>query len=101
MVCIEPHASGTIIPVRVKAGARRNGIVGQHDGALRIDVSAAPEKGKANRAVVVVLSEALRIAKSSIELVSGSTSSQKRLLLHGLELKAAERRLSEVLQSLG
>ena len=71
------------MPVRAHAGARKNGILGEHNGMLRVAVTAAPEKGKANKAIVAVLSDALEIPKSSIELIAGETSSQKRFLIVG------------------
>ena len=85
MIELTAHPRGTILPVRAQAGARRNGIVGEHAGLLRVAVTAAPEKGKANKAIVSVLSDALKIPKSSIELVSGDTSSQKRFLIAGVD----------------
>jgi uncharacterized protein YggU (UPF0235/DUF167 family) len=86
--------------VRVRAGARRTGIAGEHDGALRVDVSAAPEKGKANRAVAEVLADLFGITKSSVQLLTGSTSQQKRFLLIGIDLEAAQRRLDRALKQL-
>jgi uncharacterized protein (TIGR00251 family) len=94
MVNLEDHPDGVVAPVRVKAGARRTGVAGEHDGALRIDVSAAPEKGKANKAVAEVLAEVFGVAKSAVELVSGSTSPQKRFLIRGVKLSAARRALA-------
>jgi uncharacterized protein (TIGR00251 family) len=81
MIALEQTPRGVIIPVRVRAGARRQKVAGEHNGALRVDVAAAPEKGKANREVVAVLSDALRVPRTSIELLSGATSPQKRFLV--------------------
>ena len=61
----------------MKAGARHNAILGTHAGALKLSVAAAPEKGKANNAVLGLLAEALGVAPSSIELLSGRTSPEK------------------------
>jgi len=97
MIALEQHPQGVVIPVRVKASARRNGVAGEHDGMLRIDVTAAPEKGKANRAAAEVLADVFKIPKSSVELVSGATNSQKRFLLVGLDLGAAQMRLTAAL----
>jgi uncharacterized protein YggU (UPF0235/DUF167 family) len=47
-------------------------------------VTAAPEKGKANAAVVALLSETLGVPKSSIEIVRGDTSRNKTLRIRGL-----------------
>ena len=100
MVAVEPTAGGVIIPVRVRAGARRTGVAGEHDGALRIDVNAAPEKGKANRAVAEVLAEVLQIPKSTVKLLSGATSNQKRFLVASVDDAIARQRIEAALQSL-
>jgi hypothetical protein len=83
MIELTAHPRGAILPVRAQAGARRNGIAGEHNGMLRVAVTAAPEKGKANKAIVGVLSDAFKTPKSSIEMVAGETSSQKRFLIVG------------------
>lgn len=96
MIRLEPHAEGTILPVLVRAGARRNAILGEHAGALRVAVAQAPEKGKANRAVTVLLATMLGLRASQIELVSGPTAPNKRFLLRGVgpdELAARIERL--------
>jgi uncharacterized protein (TIGR00251 family) len=81
---LEPHADGVILPVRAQAGARRNGIKGIHAGALQVAVTQAPEKGKANKAIIEVLAVELHLKKSQIELLSGETASQKRFLISGI-----------------
>ncbi len=48
---------------------------------LKISVTAVPEDGKANKALIKLLSKKLKLAKSSIELVSGQTDRNKRLSL--------------------
>jgi uncharacterized protein (TIGR00251 family) len=99
MVAVESTADGVIIPVRVRAGARRTGIAGEHDGALRIDVSAAPEKGKANRAVAKVLAEVLHTPPSMLTLVSGAACNQKRFLAAGADIATVENRIEAALNS--
>jgi uncharacterized protein YggU (UPF0235/DUF167 family) len=51
---------------------------------LRVAVSAAPEKGKANAAVAAVLAEALGCKASQVELLSGETARAKRFLVSGV-----------------
>ena len=77
---LEPHADGTILPVRAHP-ARRNEIRGVQDGMLKVSVTQAPEKGKANKAVIELLSKKLGLKKSQIELIAGETSHQKRFLV--------------------
>lgn len=96
MLALEPHPEGTVLPVRAQPGARRNEIRGEQDGALKVCVTQSPEKGKANRAVVEVLSKGLALRKSQIELIAGETSHQKRFLLRGIDPEALARRIAEV-----
>jgi uncharacterized protein (TIGR00251 family) len=84
MVALLTHADGTILPVRAHAGARRTEIGGVQDGQLKVSVTQAPEKGKANKAIVSLLSKQLSLKKSQIELLAGETSPQKRFLIRGL-----------------
>lgn len=81
MVALEPHAEGTVLPVRAQPGARRNEIRGEQDGALKVCVTQTPEKGKANKVIVAVLAKGLGLRKSQIELLAGPTSHQKRFLV--------------------
>lgn len=97
MIAIEQADRGVTIRVRVRAGARRSGVVGELDGALRIDVTAAPERGKANRAVAEVLADVLRVARSAIELVSGAANANKRFLAVGVAASEAQRRIAAAL----
>jgi len=70
-------AGGTRVRLRVKPGARKTAIVGVHGGALKLAVAAAPEKGKANRAVIQLLAEALALPASAVTIVAGDTSQDK------------------------
>jgi uncharacterized protein (TIGR00251 family) len=97
MILLEQHPRGVLLTVRVHAGARRTGVAGKHDGALRIEVAAAPDKGKANRAVADVLAGLFDLTKSRVELVSGATTPKKRFLIVGLDASQAQQRLSRAL----
>lgn len=101
MTPLEPHAQGVVIRVKARPGSRRNALAGLHDGAVRVDVTAAPEKGKANEAIIALLAKSFGIAKSSIELISSPANPQKRFLLHGLQLADAEQQLAGLLDGDG
>ena len=77
------HPLGTVIPVRARPGARREGVDGTHGGALRVSVSAAPEQGKANEAIVEVLAGVLKCKRHQVTLLSGASSRSKRFLVAG------------------
>lgn len=81
MIELAPHAEGVVLPVRAAPGAKRNGLRGEQDGALKVSVTQIAEKGKANKAIVEVLCKALGLRRSQVELIAGETSSQKRFLI--------------------
>ncbi|HSB40550.1 MAG TPA: DUF167 domain-containing protein [Methylomirabilota bacterium] len=63
--------------MRVQARARRNEVVTEPERGFRVRVTAAPEGGAANRAVIALLADALGVAASRIELVRGVASRDK------------------------
>ncbi len=85
LIVLTPHANGTVLRVRAQPGAKRNAVLGERAGALRVAVSAAPEKGKANDAIQAVLADALGCRSSQIALLSGATSRSKTFLVSGIE----------------
>lgn len=84
MIEISPHAEGCVLSVRAQPGARRNAVVGEQAGALKVAVTAPPDKGRANEAIIEVLAEAFGLKRSQVELISGATSRQKKFLLRGI-----------------
>ncbi|HJT32351.1 MAG TPA: DUF167 domain-containing protein [Pirellulales bacterium] len=86
------------MPVRAHAVARRSEIHAGPDGVLRASVTRTPEKGKANKAIVDLLSRRLGLKKSQIELISGKTRPQKRFLVRGISLAEITRRLDEAIE---
>ncbi|MEI8018367.1 MAG: DUF167 domain-containing protein [Schlesneria sp.] len=100
MVSLEQTASGLVLPVKAQPGARRNGVTGVHDGALKVAVSQAPEKGKATAAIMNVLAESLEIKKNQIELLSGQTSTHKKFLIRDIDFNEMMMRISKLLAEL-
>ncbi len=85
-VALEPAPDGVFLPVRAQPGSRKNGVVGVHDGRLKVAVTQVAEKGKANDAIVEVLAKSLQLKPSQISLVSGPTNPQKRFLVTGVSV---------------
>ncbi len=65
--------------VKVHPGARQNKIFGFKNGVLRVDVSAPPSGGKANKALIEILSDEFKVAKSDIIILRGETAKEKVL----------------------
>jgi uncharacterized protein (TIGR00251 family) len=74
---LAPAGTGTRLRLRVRAGAARDAIVGAHGGALKLSVRTAPERGRANRAVLHLLAERLGVPTSELRIVAGTTSPDK------------------------
>ena len=96
-VRIQAHARGCTLVVHAKPGARREGAVGARAGAIDVAVHAAPEKGKANKAIVAVLAKALGLKKGQVRLLGGEASRDKRILLQGLTAEEAAERVNKAL----
>ena len=65
------------IEVKVITRAKKEGIEKVSDGSYKIKVSLPPEKLKANKRVIELLSEEFGIKKKDIKIISGETSSKK------------------------
>lgn len=80
------------ISIKVVPSSSRNKICGWHDKRLKIKVQAPPEDGKANKAVLNLISTTLGFKKSDIRIVSGDTSPHKLVEVLGL----SDERLKEM-----
>lgn len=79
---------GVAVAVRVTPRARRNAVEGTAataDGGteLRIAVTAAPEGGKANAAVIRLLARAWALPKSALSVTRGAADRHKTILVTG------------------
>jgi uncharacterized protein (TIGR00251 family) len=93
MIETRKAAKEILLSVKVQPKASANRIVGEQGGVLKVCVTAAPEKGKANAAVIALLSKELGVPKSSIEIVAGQTSRVKTLRIRGLEEESLSERI--------
>lgn len=84
MISIQPHSEGATLAVRAQPGARKNAVLGEHSGALKVAVTAPPEDGRANAALVEVLKDWLGVKRSQIELLTGVTNRNKVFLVRGV-----------------
>ncbi len=87
-------SSNTKVSLLVQPGAARSEVVDFTDGAWRIRVAAPPVKGKANKELIALLSQALGVSKASITIASGFTSRRKVLTIDGLSQDEVLKRLS-------
>lgn len=71
--------------ITVKPRSRKNEILINPDGTLKIKIKAEPIEGKGNKALVSYLSEVLKIPKSFIKVEKGLISQHKRLSIEAEE----------------
>ena len=79
---IVEHSEGVIVRVRVVPGASRTEVKGRYGDRIKIRVSAPPEGGRANRAVVDLFE---RLIGGSAEIVKGPASQSKTVLIRGVD----------------
>jgi uncharacterized protein len=84
----------TRVRLRVSPGATRAAVVGRHGDGWKLRVAAAPERGKANEAVLALLAETLAVPRANVTLVSGGSSRDKIVELAGIEPDEIERLLA-------
>lgn len=72
--------------VRVIPNASRDEVVGWHDGALKVKVTAQPESGKANKAVCALLAKQFSISKRAVIVVRGHSVPNKLIRIAGLSI---------------
>jgi uncharacterized protein (TIGR00251 family) len=83
-----------LISVRVIPRSSRNSLEWEQ-GVLKARLTAPPEDGAANEALVALLAERLGIPKCSISIVRGASGRQKTVNIHGMTLEEVERKIKE------
>jgi uncharacterized protein len=86
--------ASTRLEFRVVPGSARTGVVGRYGESWKIRVSAPPENGRANEAVVGLLADTLGISRREVSIVSGLGSRDKVLSFDGISASELERRLA-------
>jgi uncharacterized protein (TIGR00251 family) len=79
---------GVLVPVRLTPKAGRNRIMGVKPNAegtrrLAVSVTAVPEDGKANGALIELLAKTWKMPKSAITIAAGATARTKTVRVAG------------------
>ena len=88
---------GTIIAIDVSASSRREIFPDGYNEwrhSINCSIRAPPVEGKANKAIVHLISKVLSIHQSRVCIISGSTSTQKRVLVEGMDEESVASRLA-------
>lgn len=93
MSVIEKVSGGVLIKVYVSPRASSNKVMGEHNGSLKIALTAPPVEGAANKALVEFIAKALDVPKGNVSILSGETSRNKTLRIDGPDRETAARKL--------
>ncbi|MGH3022977.1 MAG: DUF167 domain-containing protein [Gaiellaceae bacterium] len=85
------------LEVTVSPGAARSELVGRHGPGWKARIAAAPERGKANRALEELLAGLLGVGRDRVAVVAGRASRRKVVEVEGLDARDLERRLEAAL----
>ena len=88
MQFVKPVRGGIEITVKVVPGASRDRIVGPLGDALKVQVAAPPERGKANAAVEGLIASALGLPARAVAVIRGTSSPRKTVLVNGATAEA-------------
>jgi uncharacterized protein YggU (UPF0235/DUF167 family) len=83
--------------VRVVPRASRTALTRDRGGALRAHLNAPPVEGAANRALLELLAERLRLPKRRLEIVAGARAREKVVRVHGCSEAELEERVRRAL----
>jgi uncharacterized protein (TIGR00251 family) len=72
------------LEIHLQPGAKRSGVVGFREGILYVKVTALPQKGQANRALLELMAQTLGIPRSNVDIIRGQSSRSKVIAVHGL-----------------
>ena len=98
MIPLQQDGESVVLRVRAVPGARRDAVVGALGDALKIAVTAPPEKGKANQRIAEVLAAALGVSRSRVAVIAGHGGRDKRLRIDKTSTDEVSRLLNPLLE---
>jgi len=89
------HTAAVRIGIRVRPGASRTRVRGEHDGALVVRVAARAAEGRATEAALAAVADAFGVRRSAVTLVTGRTSRSKVVHIVGGERAVLDELLAQ------
>ena len=91
---IQEINGGVAFAVKIVPGSSRTAVCGLLDEMLKVKVSAAPEKGKANKCLLDFLAKQLGVKRNAVSIISGKTSAVKGVQVLGLSVETLLKKLN-------
>lgn len=92
-LAIATTRDGASLKLHCRPGRPRTAIQGVHGGALKLDVAAPPEKGKANDEIVAFLAKLLGVRRAAVVISAGQGGRDKAIVIAGCDAATLEARL--------
>lgn len=93
-LAVEDIDGGIVFTVKVVPGSSRTTVCGLLDEMIKVKVSAAPEKGKANQCLLDFLAKQLGVKKNAVSIISGKTSAIKIVQVLGISVEQLRKKLN-------
>jgi len=93
MIPINETSAGVTFTVKVHPRARKNAIIGEIGGALKVALIAPPVEGRANDACIEFFAKLLKLPRSSITIAAGQSRRTKVIRITGLSAEEVRKRL--------
>ncbi len=90
---LEERNGGVTFAIKVAPRASRNAVMGALGDALKVALTAPPVDGKANEACIAFFAKLLEVPRSSVSIVAGESSRNKRVRIAGVSAKQVAERL--------
>ncbi len=82
--------------VKVTPRSKRNAVLGRHGDGIKLAVTAVPEAGRANAAVIQVIADWLHLKPDTVELAAGASASLKRFKITGISQEDLNNKLENL-----
>lgn len=99
MIEVVADETGCTFGVRAKPSSRRNEVLGEYNGSVKVAVAAHPERGEANDAILDLLADRLRLPRRSLSIVRGRRSSSKRVHAADADAPSVRARLNALVSA--
>jgi len=93
---MQEKIGAVVLHVKALPSSKCDEVRGVDGGALKVAVTAPPEKGKANKALLAVLAEFFGVPRRDVAIISGETSRDKRVEVAGVTAVQVEEKLAQL-----
>jgi uncharacterized protein len=91
---IEATSTGVTVKIYVAPRSSSNKVMGVHNGAIKVALTAPPVEGAANKALIEFMAKVLGVPRGAVRITSGETSRHKTVSVAGVGSQDALKKLA-------